>query len=90
MSDVAVIVKIMPDSPEVDLEAIKKTAGELIEKDGATHISYSEEDVAFGLKAVMVKFTWPEEQDTSMFEDALAGIDNVSSAVTDDYRRAFG
>jgi translation elongation factor EF-1beta len=46
--------------------------------------------VAFGLKAIFVKFAWPEEKDTSIFENKLSGIENVSSAETDDYRRAFG
>lgn len=90
MSIAAVIVKIMPDSPEADLEGIKKAAEEKLKEDGAQNISFEIKDVAFGLKAVMVKFAWPEEKDTSVFEDRLAGIENVSSAETEDYRRAFG
>jgi len=54
------------------------------------NISFEIREVAFGLKAVMIKFAWPEEKDTSIFEDKLAAIGDVSSAVTDDYRRAFG
>ena len=87
---VAVIVKIMPNGPDEDLEKIKTGAKERLKEDGALNISFELKDVAFGLKAVMVKFAWPEEKDTSIFEDKLAGIEGVSSAVTDDYRRAFG
>lgn len=90
MGIVAVIVKIMPDSPDEDLEAIKHKAKHILEHDGAQNISFEEKPVAFGLKAIMVKFAWPEEKDTSLFEDALAKIPGVSSAQTDDYRRAFG
>ena len=90
MAIVAVIVKIMPESPDVDLEDIKESAKEKLESDGAQNISFEEKPVAFGLKAVMVKFAWPEEKDTSIFEDSLAGIEGVSSVDTEDYRRAFG
>ena len=89
-SIVAVILRIMPESPDVDLEAIKsESEGFLMEK-GAKNVSFEEKNVAFGLKAVIVKFAWPEEQDTSIFEDGLAKIEGVSSAATEDYRRAFG
>lgn len=90
MAIVAVIVKIMPESPDVDLEQIKEKAKSILEGLGAQNISSEEQPVAFGLKAVMVKFAWPEEKDSSLFEDALEKIENVSSAATDDYRRAFG
>jgi len=90
MSIAAVIVKIMPDGPDADLEPIKKAAEEKLKEDGAQNVSFEVKEVAFGLKAVMVKFAWPEEKDTSIFEDKLAGIEHVSSAETDDYRRAFG
>jgi len=86
----AVIVKIMPDGPDADLEAIKKAAEEKLKEDGAINISFDVRPVAFGLKAIFVKFAWPEEKDTSIFENKLSGIENVSSAETDDYRRAFG
>lgn len=87
---VAIIAKIMPDSPDTDLEAIKTEAKSILEGFDAQNISFTEEEVAFGLKAIMVKFAWREEKDSSLFEDALAKIENVSSATTSDYRRAFG
>jgi elongation factor 1-beta len=90
MAIVAVIVKIMPDSPDADLNAIKVEAEKILKKDGALNISFEEKPVAFGLIAVMVKFAWPEQKDSSVYEDKLAKIKEVSSATTDDYRRAFG
>jgi len=90
MSIVAVIVKIMPESPETDLSEIEAQAKKVLESFEAQNISFSQEPVAFGLKVVLVKFAWQEEKDTSLFEDALAKIPNVSSAQTSDYRRAFG
>lgn len=86
----AVIVKIMPVSPETDLQAIKQEAQKRLEKHGAKNISYEEQEIAFGLKAVNVKMAWPEQQDTDVIEHELQGIENVSSAQIEDYRRAFG
>jgi len=87
---VAVIVKIMPSSPETDLEAIKANAKSVLENEGAQNISFEEKPIAFGLKAVMVKMAWPEEKSTDIIESILSKIENVSSVRIEDYRRAFG
>lgn len=87
---VAVIVKIMPSSPETDLEEIKKLAKQAVESEGAQNISFTEDPIAFGLKAVMLKMAWPEEKSTELIEEMLAKIENVSSVQITDYRRAFG
>lgn len=86
----ALIVKIMPTSPEADLEKIKEDAKAILEKEGAQNLSFSEEPVAFGLKAVIVKLAWDEEKSTDLAEEILSKIENVSSAQVTDYRRAFG
>lgn len=87
---VAVIVKIMPDSPDADLKEIERHAMHALHELGAKNISMEEKPVAFGLKALFFKFAWPEEKDSSIYEDKLAGISEVGSVSTDDYRRAFG
>ena len=80
----------MPDSPEADLEAIKKTAEEKLEAEGAQQISFEEQPVAFGLKAIMLKAAIPEDKGTDMVEELLGAIEHVSSISIEDYRRAFG
>lgn len=87
---VAIITKIMPESPDTDLQQIKIQGEKTLVKLGAKNISVEEKPVAFGLRALFFKFAWPEEQDSSMYEDALAKIEGVGSAQTEDYRRAFG
>lgn len=86
----AVIAKMMPDSPQADLTAIESKAKELMESEGAQNISFTQEDIAFGLKAIHIKMAWPEEKSTDLVENKLAEIDHVSSATIVDYRRAFG
>jgi len=90
MGIVAVIVKIMPSSPEVDLKKIENQAKIVLEKEGAKNISFENNPIAFGLIAIMAKFAWPEEKSTDITETLLAKIENVSSAQITDYRRAFG
>lgn len=90
MAIASVIVKLMPESPSTDLTEIETKARELMEKEGAQNISFSIEEIAFGLRALMMKFAWKEEKDTSIIEDTLAKIPGVSSVQITDYRRAFG
>ena len=90
MAIAAIITKIMPDSPDANLQEIEAKAKELMEKEGAQNISFTEEEVAFGLKAIKMKMAWHEEKDTSIVEEGLAKIEHVSSAQIIDYRRAFG
>lgn len=90
MAVAAVIVKIMPDGPETDLKAIEHETIRRLEKHHAKNISFQIQDIAFGLKALNVKFAWPESQDTDVIENELSAISHVSSAQIEDYRRAFG
>ena len=90
MGIAAVIVKIMPSSPETNLKQIQQKAQQLMETEGSQNISFTQEDIAFGLKAIMLKMAWPEEKSTDVIENQLAKIENVSSVKIEDYRRAFG
>lgn len=87
---VSIIVKIMPDSPETNLEKIKSEAKKIMEKEGAKNISFEEKPIAFGLNAVLMKFALPEEKGTDIIESLLSSMQNVSSVTIEDYRRAFG
>jgi len=83
--------KIMPTSPEVDLEEIKINAKELIESKEGKNVLFEEEPVAFGLKAVIVTMALDEDTgDSEGINDALGQLENVSSSQIIDMRRAFG
>ncbi|HLF54019.1 MAG TPA: elongation factor 1-beta [Candidatus Nanoarchaeia archaeon] len=90
MATVIIIVKLMPDSPSADLEAIKSTAKSLLEKEEAKNISIEEKEVAFGLKSIHIKMDMPESKGTDTVESILGKIKHVSSVTIEDYRRAFG
>ena len=90
MATVILIIKILPDSPEADLEQIKKNVMSALKPEGAENISFEEKPIAFGLKALMLKTCMPEEKGTDSIESILSQIPHVSSIAIEDYRRTLG
>jgi len=90
MATVILIIKLMPSSLEADLEKIKSSALSSMEAEGAKNITFEEKPIAFGLKAIMMKFYLPEEKGTDLIESKLSQISDISSVTIEDYRRAPG
>jgi len=90
MAETAVKVKIMPENIETSLNEIAEEAREKIKKAGGNLVNTEQEPIAFGLKALILTISWPEEKDTDIIENALSEIKGVSSCQIIDYRRAFG
>ncbi len=90
MGTAAIKIKIMPVSPDTDLEAIKNSTKEKIEEQKGALNSCEEEPIAFGLKALITTFAWPEEKGTDLIENMIQEIKGVSSVEILDYRRAIG
>lgn len=90
MGMVSLIIKLMPESPDVDLEAIKNSAKSSMEAEGAKSVSIEERPIAFGLKAIILKLALDESKGTDIVESKLSSIAGVSSVTIEDYRRAFG
>jgi len=88
MGNNAVTVRVMPESPDIDLEKIKRKIKEKLSE--AANIKIEEEEIAFGLKALKVNLAYPEEKETDEIENILNEIEGVSSAKIEDIRRAFG
>jgi len=87
---VVIIVKLMPESPQVDLGKMKEAARKALEAEGAKNLSFEEKPIAFGLKSLTVKMDMPEEKGTDLVEHKLSQVPHVSSVTIEDYRRAFG
>ncbi len=79
--------KIMPESPEIDLEEIKKNAQKVVEEFGGKNKEYSIEPIAFGLKALVVFFFYPDNLETEGLEEKFSSIPNVASAKLIDMRK---
>ena len=90
MGTALIKLKIMPDSPDVNLEDIKNKAKEIIEGSEGKINDFEEEPIAFGLKAVIVGFALDESKELEPLEEALKSVENISSVQVIDMRRAFG
>ena len=88
---VIVTIKLMPDSPDTDLEKMSEQASEKISSFGGKVGKSEQEPVAFGLKALNIMFSMPEEKgSTEELENEIAGMPGLSSVQVTDVRRAVG
>jgi elongation factor 1-beta len=83
-------IKIMPLSPETNLEEIKQKAKNIIEGKKGKNCNFEEELIAFGLKAIIAGFEIDESLPLEPIEDALKETENINSVEIVDMRRAFG
>ena len=90
MGTMLIKIKIMPVSPETDLEKIKNKAYIRIQENNGKNIIFNEEPIAFGLNAVIASFDFPEQESLELLEEELRKIEEVNSAEVIDMRRAFG
>ena len=92
MANVILTLKIMPESPDVNLEELYSKVEPLI-KDftGESEFRKEEEPVAFGLKALKIIFVMDEAKGgTEELEKKIAELDEVNSVDVVDVRRAVG
>lgn len=79
MGEVLTTMKIMPDSPDIDLESIKEAIKTSM-PEGATVHEISEEPIAFGLVAIILNFiTEDGEGGSEPVEEMVSGIEGVAS-----------
>ena len=91
MADVIITLRIMPDSPETDLELIEKEATKLISEYGGEVGKKNIVPIAFGLKALELIFVSDENiGSTEKLEQNIKEIKGVNSVEVIDVRRAIG
>jgi len=90
MGITAVKIKLMPVSPEADLEKIEKEVKTIIENSEGKNPSFEKQPIAFGLNALVILFAWPEEKELEELEKELGNVENVNSVQVIDIRRAIG
>lgn len=90
MGTALITLKIMPESPDSDLEEIKSSSKAIIEKGQGKLENTKEEPIAFGLKAIIISFALDESLELESIEEELKKIQSVSSVQVIDMRRAFG
>ena len=90
MGVTAVKIKIMPTSPETDLKKLEANVKEVLEKNSIQNPQFEIQPIAFGLKAIITMFGWPEEKDLDPLEEEMKKIPEVNSVDVIDIRRAIG
>lgn len=79
MGDVAAQLKVMPTSPEIDLDDLEERLAAAL-PEGAELTDTDREDVAFGLVALIAMVVVPDDAGgTEAIEAAFADIDDVES-----------
>lgn len=91
MATVLVTFRLMPESPDIDLDTILEHAREIIEDFGGSLGHSQKEPVAFGLVALNISLRI-DEQNSNLdpLEEKLRALDGVASAEVIDVRRAIG
>ncbi len=91
MAQIIITLKIMPESPDIDLKKIEKQATKKIAKFGGEVGKVEIEPVAFGLKALKLYFVMDEAKGTTdPLEKDIETIKGVNSVEVTDVRRAIG
>lgn len=90
MGTALVKIKLMPESPDTDLDAIEKKAKKIIDKASTMPVRIEKEPIAFGLVALILTFAIDESQSIDETENLLKKIKGVNSTEVIDFRRAFG
>lgn len=87
MGDVAAAIKVMPESPDIDLDALQESL-EATLPEGAEISGAEQEEVAFGLTALIPTVIVPDEEGgTEAVEDAFADVDDVESVEVENVGR---
>jgi elongation factor 1-beta len=86
----AVQFKIMPENPDIDLKEVGEKVKKVLEEMGGVFNEVKEEPIAFGLKALVFSFAYPEEKEIDEIGNKFNELEGVSSAEMTDYRRALG
>lgn len=87
MGDVAAQVKVMPTSPDVDLDDLEARLREALPA-GAELTDVEHEDVAFGLVALVVMVIVPDDAGgTETVEAAFGELETVESVTVDSVTR---
>lgn len=87
MGKVAAQLKVMPESPDVDLDALQEEL-ERVLPEGAKINGFTRDDIAFGLVALLPTVIVPDETGgTEAVEEAFAGVSGVESVSVEDVGR---
>jgi len=87
MGKVAASIKVMPQSPEIDLDDLEERLEQAL-PEGARINGFERQEVAFGLVALLPTVIVPDESGgTEAVEESFADLDAVESVDVEDVGR---
>ncbi|QGN06268.1 elongation factor 1-beta [Halorhabdus sp. CBA1104] len=87
MGKVAAAIKVMPESPEIDLDALEDRLEQSL-PEGAKINGFDRDDVAFGLVALIPTVVVPDDAGgTEAVEEAFSDVEDVESVSVEDVGR---
>ena len=87
MGKVAAKMKVMPESPEIDLDELQQKLEESLPQ-GAEIRNVERDDVAFGLVALLPMVVVPDDAGgTEAVEEAFSGVEGVESVKVEEVGR---
>jgi elongation factor 1-beta len=87
MGKVASKIKVMPQSPDVDLDALQERLEESL-PEGAKINGFERDDVAFGLVALFPTVIVPDDTGgTEAVEEAFTSVEGVESVAVENVGR---
>jgi elongation factor 1-beta len=87
MGKVAAVLKVMPQDPEVDLDALQERLEESL-PEGAKINNVDRDNVAFGLIALLPTVVVPDDAGgTDAVEEAFSGVEGVESVAVEEVGR---
>jgi elongation factor 1-beta len=87
MGKVAAEIKVMPQSPEIDLDELEERLRDAL-PEGAKINGFKREDVAFGLVALLPTVVVPDDAGgTEAVEEAFSELDGIESVRVDTVTR---
>ncbi len=87
MAKVAATLKVMPNSPELDLDALEARLSSSL-PEGAKINNVEREDVAFGLVALLPTVLIPDDAGgTDVVEEAFGAVEGVESVGVENVTR---
>ena len=92
MAKVIITMKVMPESPDIDLGDLREQIERKINSfAGKGEKRFKEDPIGFGLVALNVIFVMDEKgESTDKLEEELKKIDGIGSVEVIDMRRALG
>jgi elongation factor 1-beta len=87
MGKVAAKLKVMPQSPDIDLDELQERLEEAL-PEGATIKGFERDDVAFGLIALLPTVIVPDDAGgTEAVEEAFQSVEGVESIAVENVGR---